>query len=115
MRWMTVWMAGCTVGVEVPLTCEEVDQEVQQTLRDVAAANRTCNVAEDCEVVWVSATCSQSCSDIVGIDGVAAFEAARDEAEAGICAENPSCEPYALPCAPPGALDCVSGSCVEIQ
>ena len=109
-----VLITGCTAGTtETALTCEQVAQEVHQTLTDVAAAHRTCSVVEDCEVVWLSVTCSQSCSDIVGIGGVAAFEAALDDAENGICADYPSCEPPVPPCVPPGPVDCVNGVCVE--
>ena len=112
---MTVWVAGCAGGGGGDdLTCEEVDQEVSQTLTDVAAAHRTCTAPEDCQIVWLSVTCSQSCSDVVGIGGVAAFEAARDEAENGICADHPSCEPVVPPCLPPGPVDCVDEVCVQV-
>jgi hypothetical protein len=112
---MAVWMAGCTVGTDdgAP-TCEEIAAEVHQTLTEVAAAHRTCTVAEDCAIVWLSVTCSQSCSDVVGIGGVAAFEAALEEAENGICAEHPTCQPLVPPCLPPEPLDCVDGTCIEM-
>ena len=113
--WMAVVVAGCDAGSgDDPLTCDEVAQQVHQTLSDVAAAHRTCTVAEDCEVVWLAVTCSQSCSDIVGIGGVEAFDAAREEAENGICAEHPSCQPFAPPCVGPNPVDCVAGVCAEV-
>jgi len=105
-------MTACAVGTDDhPLTCEQLDHQVQQTLRDVAAAHRDCTEPADCEVVWLSVTCSQSCSDVVGVGGVAAFDAALDEAENGICADYPTCAPSALPCDAPGPVDCVDGTC----
>ena len=114
MQWIFGWMTACAVAThDDPLTCEQLDHQVQQTLRDVAAAHRDCTGPTDCEVVWLSVTCSQSCSDVVGVGGVAAFDAALDEAENGICADHPTCAPSALPCDAPGPVDCVDGTCTE--
>ena len=72
-------------------------------------------MVEDCETVWLSTSCAQSCSDVVGIGGVDAFAAAVDEAENGICADHPSCRPPVPPCVPPAPVVCVDGACVEVD
>ena len=116
MQWIFGWMTACAVGTDDdPLTCEQVDDQVQHTLRDVAAAHRDCTGPADCELVWLSVTCSHSCSDVVGVGGVAAFDAALDEAETGICADYPTCAPSALPCDAPGPVDCVDGTCTWVD
>lgn len=94
--------------------CENRRDEAVAQVLAVTDTFTACDVAEDCQVVWITGDCFDACSRVVGIGGVVATDAAIADANRDVCAKVPYCPTEVPPCVPPGTSQCVDHVCLEL-
>jgi hypothetical protein len=97
-----------------PGDCHKLVAQAVDELEKVERANKSCARDADCVVVDREARCFDSCSTVISVAGLSAYEQAKQRANQGPCAEFASqgCTPNAPPpCSPPSRPRCVAGSC----
>jgi hypothetical protein len=99
-------------------SCEQRQQLVKGRLDQVAsAADRVCQVDNDCRRVSASLRCADACSEYTLSEaGERELEAARSRLELDVCTafEADGCKSLALPCEPlAGSPRCFAGDCLR--
>ena len=95
-------------------SCHELVAQAVDDLDSVERTNKSCVTDGDCAVVDRNARCFDSCTTVISVAGISAYEQAKQRANQGPCAEfaRQGCTPNAPPpCSPPGRPRCVAGSC----
>jgi hypothetical protein len=95
-------------------SCHALVAQAGDELETVEQANKSCARDADCVVVDRKARCFDSCTTVISVAGLSAYEQAKQRANQGPCAEFASrgCTPNAPPpCSPPARPRCVAGTC----
>lgn len=113
--------AACASTPSAPQTssaggdaCSAHVEAARKKVQAAIDANMTCASDADCTDVGFGASCFDSCSRPMASAGMAAFDAARKDADASDCKayEDDGCPPMiSPPCAPPGPHVCKQGRC----
>lgn len=93
--------------------CERHRDEAVAQVLAMTDTFTACDVAEDCQVVWIAGDCFDACSRVVGIGGVQATDAAIAAANRDVCSTVPLCPTEVQPCVPPLTPLCVDHVCTE--
>jgi hypothetical protein len=94
-------------------SCNDLAGAARSDVAAVLDAHASCTQASDCKSISLSASCFDSCSRAIRVDGEAAFKAAQDKANQTQCVQftNQGCKVTIPPCTPPTAVTCQNGTC----
>ena len=106
--------SGSADGSQSPGSCHDLVARAVDELERVEEKNKSCAMDADCVVVDRKARCFDSCATVISVDGLSAYQQAKQRANQGPCAEFASrgCTPNPPPpCTPPARPRCVAGTC----
>ncbi len=94
-------------------TCNDLASAAQKDVAAVLEAHLSCTQASDCKSIALSASCFDSCTRAIRVDGETALKAAQDKANQSQCMQFTSqgCKVTIPPCVPPSPVTCMNGKC----